>query len=131
MAPNPREVATLANEIMQTEDRLASLRQQWESLFSVPQAEPKPIGRPPRENSAASQVLAIINGDPTLHWDAEQLAHHLKLERETVAAALYNLHAAKKIARHSRGNYEAISENPYAEQIDTQLETERLEEQIA
>ena len=109
-APNPREVLELARVILEMEENLTALRAQWNAMFtaSVEVKEPKANGRPTSDNSVSAKVLAMINSDPLQHWDTESMTSKLGAERYTVASALYNLYIARKIARHSRGKYEAI-----------------------
>jgi hypothetical protein len=128
MSPNPREVRKLADEILQLEERLESARKKWDDLFNgngiiIPALEltesdasvPKKVrGRPQRDNSVSSRVLALLNSDPLTHWDAWGASRRLGVEKTAVESALYNLFVAKKIARHSRGNYEALQESAEA-----------------
>lgn len=123
--PDPRAIVELANEIIATENQLVSLNERWEKLFQgspVPQIRNNG-GRPPREDSTASQVLRAIRADGSRDWNAQEMSDHLQVNKQQVESALYNLFVAKKIDRIDRGRYTVA--NPYADQIEAQIELEK------
>ena len=109
-SPNPREVLELAAEIVRTEETLTELKRKWDGLFGITETAPtsKSVGgRPVRENSVASQVLMLIDSQPSKQWDTESICRTLRSEKEPVASALYNLFVAKKVNRVDRGKYQS------------------------
>ena len=116
--PNPEDVLHLAKQIVDTKAALATLQAKWESYFaSSPSpngvsiqtpAEPRKGGRKPDAGSVTGRVLAFINSDPQAHFDAADVQRRLGIDKKQAERTLFKLYATKKIAKHSRGNYEAI-----------------------
>jgi hypothetical protein len=105
--PEPQEVLKLATDIVSAKEHLASLQSRWDALFSGNSDFPKG-GRKPDPDGISSRVLAAIEGNPDEHFGASDLERKLGIDRKKVERALNNLFVAKKITRHSRGNYEAM-----------------------
>ena len=102
--PDPQEVLKLAADIVSAKEHLNSLQSRWDALFMG-----QPIaGRKARTSGIATRVLAVIEESPDEHFDASLLQKKLGIGRKPIERALNNLFVAEKIARHSRGNYEAI-----------------------
>lgn len=121
-SPSPEEVIQLAKQIVDTKAALAILQSKWDSYFAsspqhdglfpnvqVPPIEPRKGGRKPDASSVTGRVLSLINSDPQAHFDASDVQRALGIDKKQAERTLFKLYGAKKIAKFSRGNYEAIA----------------------
>jgi hypothetical protein len=103
-SPNPEEVLKLAADMVAVKNTLASLQERWDALFAN-KSTPQKGGRKANPDGNQLRVLAVIEDNPDVPFDAALLQKELKMERRPIERALNNLFVAKKIIRHSRGHY--------------------------
>lgn len=104
MAPDPKAVLHLAEQIVDTEARLAKLKAEWEAIFSMANTESAQIARK-REGSLASRVEAIVLAEPARLFTIGQVAEELNEDSLKVGRALFQLANNKRIFSPSRGLY--------------------------
>jgi hypothetical protein len=103
--PDPIEVRTLIDEIVDAKETLALLEARWAALFS-PKAEPQKGGRKPDPNGVTSRVLAYLEENRHAAYDPPTLSRNIEADKDKVDSALYNLFTAGKIVRPVRGHYQ-------------------------
>lgn len=92
---------------------LAKLQARWDTFFppsTPPPTAPVPPrkgGRQPDPNSDTSRILAKLNLNPQMSFDAAELHESMSIEKKKIERTLFKLYAAKKIAKAGRGRYKA------------------------
>jgi hypothetical protein len=109
-SPNPQDVLKLAADMVAAQKHLDTLKAQWDSLFAGSglsvSAEVKP-GRRAHPEGISSRIFVLMESEPNSVFDTALLQERLGISREQVEPALYNLFAAGKVKRVSRGKYQA------------------------
>jgi response regulator of citrate/malate metabolism len=107
-SPDPQHVLSLAAEMVSAREHLASLQAQWDSLFTISSPEVKRAGKRPTDAEAlTTRIVEFLDAEPQYHYSVSDLVNHFGVEKVQMERALNRLYATKKIARHSRGQYES------------------------
>jgi hypothetical protein len=105
MAPDPKAVLKLADDIVKAEEHLAKLKSAWEAMFT-PASNPAPATRK-REGSLASRVEAVVVAEPDRVFTIGYVAGMLEEDSLKVGRALFQLANNNRIISPSRGLYRA------------------------
>jgi hypothetical protein len=109
----PEEILELAKSIVTAKTNLATLQARWDAFISASSGTrgksypPRKGGRKPNSKSVTGRVLAHVNANYDLSFNAGELSEVLKISKKQAETTLFKLNAAKKINKHSRGRYEA------------------------
>jgi hypothetical protein len=107
--PDPALVRQLLNDLQEAEERYLNAMAAYESLFYAAPQPPRDIrpGRPSESESASNKLLAFLNANPLVVYDKDALIAAIEGDKDKIENAIYNLHAARKIDRPTRGKYRA------------------------
>ena len=107
MAPNPHHVLALAAKIAEAEKTLASLNEEWESMFSNAGVSQPAVrtSRAKRDNSFPSRVEKVITESPQKTFTIAEVAEALGEESLKVGRALFRLSQSGRIDNPDRGKY--------------------------
>jgi hypothetical protein len=103
MAPDPKKVLKLAEDIVKAEELLTKLKADWEALFANGSA---PTTRK-RESSLASRAEAVVLAEPERTFTIGYVAGMLEENSLKVGRALFQLANNDRIISPKRGLYRA------------------------
>jgi hypothetical protein len=114
-SPDPQIVLKLAADMVAAKEHLEALQAKWDSLFATGAAPPAsapvprvPGRRPPNSKSLTGRIISLLDEDPTVHYEASEIARALGEPQDKVQRTINKLVFHKKIGRYSRGMYESI-----------------------
>ena len=124
MPPDPRKVASLANEIIRLEEELAILKEKWRAMFNaIPLNTREALGSAPRPDSFATRVEEAVNAArrPLTITQVAELVHGDQLK---VGRALFRLSKTQRIESPSRGMYRSKRSEEKSAEVAAEEEPE-------
>ena len=118
-SPDPQVILKLAADIVAAKEHLGRLQVQWDSFFSpnaigiratlesFPQ-KPAPQKTVARGDSLSGRIIALLDKEPMIHYEAHEIAQELGEPQDKVQRTINKLVFKKRIGRYSRGLYESI-----------------------
>jgi hypothetical protein len=102
-APQPKEILTLAQQIVTLEEQLAAAKGKWNLLFNV--AQPTKRTRSLAPDGLTARLLEFIAGSSGVAFTIRAVAEAVKEDELPVGRTLYRLAKTGRIANPQRGIY--------------------------
>lgn len=114
-APTPETILKLAQEIVETRNRLTLLEQQWAAYFpntmgdGLIASKSKAVrkgGKQPDPSSIRGRIFRLIDGSPSHRYNAGEVSKLLNIDQKQAERSLFKLHKLGKILRPERGIFQ-------------------------
>jgi len=115
VAPKPKDVLPLAQEITRLEGQLADAKRKWNLMFGITEPEKKTRALSP--DGLTAKILQYIEGSIGVQSTITATAQAVSEDELAVGRALYRLARAGKIANPARGVYTSLL-TPKEEEVD-------------
>ena len=106
IAPKPKDVLPLAQEITRLESQLAEAKRKWNLLFGV--SEPERKTRSGLADGLTARILAYIDDSAGRASSITAVSQGVGAAELAVGRTLYRLAKAGKIANPARGTYMSL-----------------------
>jgi hypothetical protein len=114
VAPKPKDVLPLAQEITRLEGQLAEAKRKWNALFGIEEQGKKT--RASSSNSLTGKIFQFVEDNAGKELSISEVSRAVDEGDLAVGRALYRLAMLNKIANPSRGFYMAkVKEVPSEE----------------
>ena len=114
IAPKPKDVLPLAQEITRLETQLAEAKRKWNALFGA--EEPEKRSRNSSASGLTAKVLKYVEDNPGKELNISTGSRAVDEGDLAVGRTLYRLSRLGKIANPSRGFYSAIDKEVPSEE---------------
>ncbi len=106
VAPKPKDVLPLAQEITRLEGQLAEAKRKWNLMFGITEPEKKTRALAP--DGLTAKILVYIDESAGTQSTIPATAQAVSEDELVVGRALYRLAKAGKIANPARGVYTSL-----------------------
>src|ERR1700744_4633131 len=114
VAPKPKDVLPLAQEITRLESQLAEAKRKGSALFGI--EEPERKTRASNASSVTGKILQFVKANPGAELSISTVSRAVDEGDLATGRALYRLATLGKIANPSRGFYKALEKEVPSEE---------------